>query len=58
MQLTEQIPKDPLRMGVKSTTTSNHPSTVLKPIQADNETTERMVSDTCRYRFERFDMSF
>ena len=27
MQLTEQIPNDPLRMGAKSTTTSNHPST-------------------------------
>ena len=28
--------------------------TVLKPIQVDKETTERMVSDTCRDRFERF----
>ena len=27
MQLTEQIPNDPPRMGAKSTTTSNHPST-------------------------------
>ena len=29
MQLTEQIPNDPLRMGAKSTTTSNHPSTPI-----------------------------
>ena len=28
--------------------------TVLKPIQADNETTERIVSNTCRDRLERF----
>ena len=30
--------------------------TVLKPIglQADTETTERIVSDTCRDSFERF----
>ena len=27
MQLTEQIPNDPPRMGAKSTITSNHPST-------------------------------
>ena len=27
MQLTEQIPNDPPRMGAKSATTSNHPST-------------------------------
>ena len=27
MQLTEQSPNDPPRMGAKSTTTSNHPST-------------------------------
>ena len=27
MQLTELIPNDPPRMGAKSTTTSNHPST-------------------------------
>ena len=27
MQLTEQIPNDPPRMGGKITTTSNHPST-------------------------------
>ena len=27
MQPTEQIPNDPPRMGAKSTTTSNHPST-------------------------------
>ena len=27
MQLTEQIPNDPPRMGAKSTTTSNHPGT-------------------------------
>ena len=27
MQLTEQIPNNPPRMGAKSTTTSNHPST-------------------------------
>ena len=30
MQLTEQIHNDPTRMGAKSTTTSNHPST---PVQ-------------------------
>ena len=29
MQLTEQIHNDPPRMGAKSTTTSNHPSTPL-----------------------------
>ena len=29
MQLTEQIPSDPLRMGAKNTTTSNHPRTPL-----------------------------
>ena len=28
--------------------------TVLKPIQADNETTELIVADTCRGRFRRF----
>ena len=27
IQQTKQIPNDPLRMGTKSTTTSNHPST-------------------------------
>ena len=27
IQQTEQIPNDPPRMGAKSTTTSNHPST-------------------------------
>ena len=27
MQQTEQIPNDPLQMGAKITTTSNHPST-------------------------------
>ena len=27
MQQTEQIPNDPSRMGAKSTTNSNHPST-------------------------------
>ena len=31
MQLTEQIPNDPLRMGAKGTTTSNHPSTAADP---------------------------
>ena len=30
MELTEQIPNDPPRMGAKSTTTSNHPSTPVK----------------------------
>ena len=33
MQLTEQIPNDPRRMGAKSTTTSNHPSTPSSVVQ-------------------------
>ena len=33
MQLTEQIPNDPPRMGAQSTTTSNHPSTPLDPVK-------------------------
>ena len=35
MQLTEQIPNDPPRIGAKSTTTSNHPSTPVPLIDED-----------------------
>ena len=34
MQLTEQVPNDPPRMGAKSTTTSNHPSTSADRVDA------------------------
>ena len=43
MQLTEQIPNDPLRMEAKSTTTCNHPSSL--PHHQHEETDVGTVDD-------------
>ena len=42
IQQTKQIPNDPPRMGAKSTTTSNHPST---PLNVDKVIMEHKTPD-------------